>query len=117
MISISVLCCEHSLSICTLGSTVIFGLCAPGLNFVSINSTTSISPETASASFRFRRSISEGLSSSVRNRSENRKVSSTTPALLEKASAFRMFIPQDESVPTTWENKPGQSRVNKTSSK
>ena len=72
MISISVLCCEQLLSICTLGSTVIFGLCNPGLNFVSMSSTTSISPETASASFRLSRSTSEGLSSSVRNRSENR---------------------------------------------
>ena len=41
-----------ALSVWTLVSIFTFGFCTPGLNFVSMRSTTLISPETASESFR-----------------------------------------------------------------
>ena len=59
---------------------------------------------------------SDSFSSSVRNTSVKRKLSTTTPATFEKASAVTMFIPQAASAPARAANKPGRSAVTSVSS-
>jgi len=47
----------------------------------------------------------------VWKRSEKRRISRTVPALFAQASAFRIFIPQEEIVPATFAKRNGRSVV------
>jgi len=77
---------------------------------VSMSWTTLISPETASASFRFRRFISDGLSSGVRKRSENRNVSAPRRPCWRRLRLQNVHAPGGQR-PPTWETGRA-SRVN-----
>src|SRR6266851_5399260 len=65
----------------------------------------------AATRFCFKRTVSDGLWSRVWKRSEKRRISSTVPALFAQASAFKIFIPQDEIVPATFAKRNGRSMV------
>src|SRR6266702_4335702 len=106
-ISTTVLCVDALSSNVTRGSTTTFGREVLTLFRPLISDLSETLPVTTSEMLARNRSHSGRFISRVRKRSVKTKLSTTTPAPLEKASALTIFIPHAASAPVRVQTGPG----------